>query len=109
MRMRTFVAVLFLACAGPAGAQNLSLTFTDGRVSIDATNVPVRSVLAEWARLGSTKIVGGDRVAGAPLTIRLENVPEAQALEIVLRNVVGYMAAAFGNFATERCHDGRVH
>jgi hypothetical protein len=94
MRIRTFVvAVFFLACAGSAGAQNLTLEFRDGRVSIDAANVPVRTILSEWARLGGTRVVGGDRVAGAPLTIHLESVPEAQALEVVLRNVAGYMAA----------------
>jgi hypothetical protein len=94
MHLRTFVvAVFFLACAGSAGAQNLTFEFRDGKVSLDATNVPVRTILSEWARLGGTRVVGGERVAGAPLTIHLENVPEAQALEIVLRNVAGYMAA----------------
>jgi hypothetical protein len=82
-----------MACAGSASAQNLKLEFKEGRVSIDATGVPVRTILSEWARLGGTKVVGGERVNGAPLTIRLESVPEAQALEIVLRNVAGYMAA----------------
>jgi hypothetical protein len=62
-------------------------------VTLDAAAVPVRTILSEWGRLGGTKIVGGDRVTGAPLTIHLENVSEAQALEIVLRNVAGYMAA----------------
>ena len=94
MHLRTFVvAVFFLACAGSAGAQNLTFEFRDGKVSLDATNVPVRTILSEWARLGGTRVVGGERVAGAPLTIHLESVPEAQALEIVLRNVAGYMAA----------------
>ena len=94
MHLRTFVvAVFFLACAGSAGAQNLTLEFRDGKVTLDAANVPVRTILSEWARLGGTRVVGGERVAGAPLTIHLESVPEAQALEIVLRNVAGYMAA----------------
>jgi hypothetical protein len=87
------VAVCLLASAWTASAQNLTLEFRDGRVSIDATAVPVRTILSEWARLGGTKVVGGERVAGSPLTIHLENMPEAQALEIVLRNVAGYMAA----------------
>lgn len=92
--MRTYlVAVCLLASAGSVSAQNLKLDFRDGRVSIDAAGVPVRTILAEWARLGGTKVVGGEKVTGAPLTIQLENLPEAQALEIVLRNVAGYMAA----------------
>lgn len=87
------IAGFLLAYAGAAWAQSLKLDFNDGKVSIDATNVPVRTVLAEWARLGGTKVVGAERIAGSALTIHLENVPEAQALEIVLRNVAGYMAA----------------
>ena len=92
--MRTIVVAVFLvACAGSASAQALKLEFNQGKVSIDAAGVPVGTILAEWARLGGTKVVGAERIAGSPLTIHLEDVPEAQALEIVLRNVAGYMAA----------------
>ena len=62
-------------------------------MTLDAAAVPVRTILAEWGRLGGTKVVGAERITGAPLTIHLENVTEAQALEVVLRNVAGYMAA----------------
>jgi len=92
MRM-IFVAVLGLAFSAPASAQQLTLTFHEGRVTLDAAAVPVRTILSEWGRLGGTKVVGAERIAGAPLTIHLENVTEAQALEVVLRNVAGYMAA----------------
>jgi len=92
MRMLT-VALVVLTLSGSASAQQLTLQFANGRVTLDAAEVPVRTILAEWARQGGTKVVNGDRVAGSPLTIRLENVPEAQALEIILRNVAGYMAA----------------
>lgn len=92
--MRTIiVAALLLAYSGSASAQGLKLEFKEGKVSIDAAAVPVRTILGEWARLGGTKVVGAERIAGTPLTIHLEDVPEAQALEIVLRNVAGYMAA----------------
>ncbi len=89
----TCVGVLVLALSASASAQQLTLEFQDGRVTVDAAAVPVRTILSEWARLGGTRVVGGDKVAGAPVTIRLENVPEAQALEVILRNVAGYMAA----------------
>jgi hypothetical protein len=87
------VGVIVLALSASASAQQLTLQFQDGRVTVDAAGVPVRTILSEWARLGGTKVVGADRITGAPLTIRLESVPEAQALEIILRNVAGYMAA----------------
>lgn len=92
MRM-ILVAVLGLAFSAPASAQQLTLNFHEGRVTLDAAAVPVRTILSEWGRLGGTQVVGADRITGAPLTIRLENVTEAQALEVVLRNVAGYMAA----------------
>jgi len=82
-----------LALAVPAAAQQLTLTFNNGLVTVDATAVPVRTLLAEWAKKGGTKVVGAERVTGAPLTVKLIDVPEAQALEVVLRSVAGYMAA----------------
>jgi hypothetical protein len=88
----TALALLLLAL--PASAQQLSLEIRDGLVTLQATNATVRQILAEWARVGGTRVVGGDRVAGAPLTLSLEGVPEAKALDIVLRGAAGYMAAA---------------
>lgn len=88
------VAVFVLAGAASASAQGaLSVRFEDGRVSIDAAGVPVRTILAEWERVGGTKVVGAERVGGAPLTVHLERVPESQALQVLLRNAAGYMAA----------------
>lgn len=82
------------AIAAPALAQQpLKLSFQDGRVSVDANSVPVRTILNEWAKIGGTKVVGAERITGAPLTVKLVNVTEARALESILRNVSGYMAA----------------
>jgi hypothetical protein len=92
--MRTpFAVVAALALAIPAAAQPLQLSFDNGRVSINATAVPVRTILAEWARLGGTQVVNAEKISGPTVTIQLADVPEAQALEILLRNVAGYMAA----------------
>lgn len=82
-----------LAAATPASAQQIKLAFNDGLVSLDATAVPIRQILNEWAKLGGTKVIGSERVTGAPLTLKLVDVPESQALEIILRSVAGYMAA----------------
>ena len=78
----------------PASAQAVQLRFHDGLVTLRAQNAPLRAILAEWARLGGATVVNGDRVVGAPLTLELNAVPEAQALAILLRNVSGYLAAA---------------
>ena len=56
----------------------------NGRVSVDATSVPVRQILNEWAKLGGTKVVGVERITGAPLTMKLIDVTEARALETIL-------------------------
>ena len=95
MRSRSIVAALVvLLGASSASAQVLSLEFHDGRVRLIAENVPVSRILNEWARLGGTKIVNGERVPGAPVTLQLTDVPERQALDIVLRGAAGYMVLA---------------
>ncbi len=91
-RTLLFIALSFLAAA-PAAAQQVKLTFQDGLVSLDATSVPIRPILNEWSKLGGTKVIGSERITGAPLTLKLIDVPESQALEIILRSVAGYMAA----------------
>ncbi len=93
MRRILLTFALSLLISLPASAQQLKLTFNAGRVSLDATGVPVRAILVEWGKLGGTKVIGGERIAGSPLTLKLDDVPESQALEIVLRSVAGYMAA----------------
>ena len=93
MRTTLLALALAFAVAAPAAAQQLTVDFHDGLVTIDATSVPVRTILTEWAKKGGTKVVGAERVAGAPLTVKLVDVPEAKALEVVLRSVAGYMAA----------------
>ena len=93
--MRQFViSAAFVALfASSAAAQGVKLDIQDGRVNLDASSVPVRQILAEWARVGGTKIVGGDKITGGPLTLKLVNLPERQALDVILRSVAGYMAA----------------
>jgi hypothetical protein len=94
MRRALFLtAALSVATAWPAAAQNLTVQFHEGRVSVDATAVPVRTILTEWGKIGGTKIIGAEKITGAPLTVKLIDVTEAQALETILRSVAGYMAA----------------
>lgn len=92
---KTLLAVALSLLAAPALAQQqpLKLDFHDGLVTVEATSVPIRTILTEWGKVGGTKIVGADRVTGAPLTLKLVDVSEAKALETILRSVAGYMAA----------------
>jgi hypothetical protein len=86
-------ALVALSVAVPCSAQQLKMSFNQGLVSIEATQVPVRTILSEWSKLGGTKVVNGERVTGAPLTLTLVDTPEPVALDIILRSVAGYMAA----------------
>jgi len=91
----TSAIVLCLLTASVSSA-DVHLQLHDGRVSIVAKDATVRQILAEWARVGQTKVVNVDRIPGGPLTLELNNIPEAQALEVLLRSVAGYMAAPRG-------------
>lgn len=94
MHRTLFAVALSVVIAAPAFAQQpLKLSFHDGRVSVDATSVPVRTILDQWSKIGGTKVIGADRITGAPMTVKLVNVTEAQALETILKSVAGYMAA----------------
>lgn len=93
-RILTLAAATLLLHSVPASAQSVTLEFQGGRVNLSAQNATVRSILAEWTRLGGTRIVNADRVIGPPVTLELQGVPERQALDIILRGVAGYMLAA---------------
>jgi hypothetical protein len=83
-----------LTCAA-AGARTLQLTFRDGRVTLTAGGgTTAAEVLAEWSRIGGTRIVNAERLDSSPLTLELKDVPELEALEIILRSTGGFIATA---------------
>ena len=83
-----------LCLSGPVTARaDVTVSLADGRATVVARNATLRQVLAEWARVGGTRIVNLERVAGAPDNFELRNVPEAKALATLLRSVAGYIAA----------------
>jgi len=81
------------AAAQVPTSQNLQLTMRDGRVTLIATEVPLRQILQEWSRIGQTKIINGEKLSGPPVTLQLVNKTEREALDILLRSAAGYMAA----------------
>jgi hypothetical protein len=94
MRMASVTMGLILLSAVHVGAQaRVVLEFNGNLVTLHAENAPVSTILAEWARLGGTTVVNGDRLAGRLVTLDLTAVPERRALAIVLRDVPGYMLA----------------
>ena len=90
---RLALALLLLTCSATLSwADGLTLSVRDGLVSLDAQDVTVRQILTEWARVGQTRIVNVERITGGPITLKLDAVPEKQALDIILRSIPGYMA-----------------
>jgi hypothetical protein len=86
----------WVACAaftGTAVAGDLKLTIGNGRATLVATDVPLRQILAEWARLGQTTIVNGDKLNGPSMTLQLVDRPEREVLEVLLKSASGYIAA----------------
>ena len=84
-------AVALLGCATSSSAQAVSLQFNNGRVTLSAQSAPIRTILTEWGRLGGTRMVNHERINGAPVTLELTDVPERQALDILLRSAAGYI------------------
>jgi hypothetical protein len=80
------------ASASYAAAGELKLSITNGLVTIVADNVPVSMILAEWARVGQTRILNGEKLL-TTVSLQLVDMPERKALDIVLRSASGYMAA----------------
>jgi hypothetical protein len=93
-RMPLLAGALVGVATVAAAQAPLQLNISSGRVTLHAQNVSLRVILGEWSRLGGAKIINGEAVAGAPLTLDLEGVPERQALDIILRGVSGYVLAA---------------
>jgi hypothetical protein len=75
-------------------APTLHLAIQDGRVWLTADGASLRDILAEWARVGQTQILNGERVQGGPLTLQLTGMPESAALDLLLRSAGGYVAVA---------------
>jgi hypothetical protein len=87
------VAGLVSLSASMAAAGELKLTMANGRVTLIAQDVPLRQILDEWARVGRTTIVNGDKLTGPPITLQLIDRPEREVLDLVLRSASGYIAA----------------
>ncbi len=85
-------AVLVPASASVAQAGEVNINIANGRVTLVAHDATIRQILDEWARVGQTKIVNGEKMMGAPVTMELRDVPESKALETILRSAAGYVA-----------------
>lgn len=95
--MRVFTTLALATCVwlalAPVARAEVQVSIRNGRVSIVAKDATVRQILVEWARVGKTRIVNVERIPGGPMTLELKDVSEAEALDVLLRSLSGYMAA----------------
>ncbi len=93
LRRIASVSVGLAFAAAPAAADELELSIQEGRVTIRAEHVSVKTILAEWGRVGQTAIIDADGLVDKIVTLELVNVPEEQALRTLLRDAAGFLAA----------------
>jgi hypothetical protein len=91
-RVWTAVVVALVAAGATLHADTVELTLHDGRLSLSATNATPAQIFEAWSRAGGILVVNAERMPPTPVTLTLENVPEEQALETLLRPVTGYLA-----------------
>ncbi len=85
---------LLMLCPAPGSAQELRLSIDAGRVTLQARNVSVRQIMAEWERVGQTSVPNRERIPDGMVTLTLTDVPESSALSTLLRSGNGYLAVA---------------
>ena len=94
MRLNILGSLLVgITLATTTASADVHITMADGKVTVSAKDATVGQILNEWARVGQTRIINIDRLPGTPVSIELTNLPEAQALDTVLRSASGYLAA----------------
>lgn len=92
MTRRSVLAAVLVAMASlSAQAQTVKVEFLMGKVNLVAQDASLRAIMNEWARVGGTRLVNPERLTGGPVTLELVGVPERQALDILMRDVGGYI------------------
>jgi hypothetical protein len=90
---RLTLGILAVLAAASTASADVRLTIQGGYVTLVARDATVRQILAEWERVGQTKVINAERIPGGPLNLELINVPEQKALDVLLRLVSGVVLA----------------
>lgn len=78
--------------AAVSAAEEPRFTMTEGRVTLIARDTPLGDVLAAWERAGSTRFIDAGALDEVSVSLHLVDVPEADALRLLLRPAAGYLA-----------------
>jgi len=100
----------------PRGERKLDLSFSNGTVALDAQNVSVREVVAEWQRRGGCQFVHADQLPAAPVALQLPaGTPELDALDSLFRALAtpttgyGYIVAPSTSHPANKSSCGAVY
>jgi len=88
------LAVMFWPAGTAAQESHVSVSVGEQGVTLEAVNATLRDVLAEWARVGGFRLLDYDTLDARTVTVQLANVPEREALNILLRDIGGYVLGA---------------
>ena len=86
------MAAAVLAAASPAVGQPPEVSFDAGRVTITARDTPLAAILDAWERQGDSRFVDAGRLSNRSVSVQLVDVPEREALRVLLRAAGGYVA-----------------
>jgi hypothetical protein len=86
------VAARAQAQAPAPPARQLKLTFNQGKVTLIASQVTVREIMTEWAKLCGCYVEGAEKLTGGVLMpMQFEDDPESVVLGSLLRGAGGYL------------------
>ena len=87
----TLLAGGAVLAASPAAGQAPEVSFAAGRVTITAHETPPAAILGAWERHGGPRFVDAGRLPDQPVSVHLVDVPEGEALRVLLRAAAGYV------------------
>ncbi len=105
---RWLACFLVLTGGRSAYGQDLRLQFHGGLVDLSAHAVTVAEILNRWSQMGGTTVVNGDQIQSGPMSLDLVDVPEREALSVILRGVPGYLLAEGADPNPARSVIGRI-
>ena len=78
--------------ASPAAGQAPDVSFAARRVTVIAHETTLAAILDAWERHGGSQFVGAGSLPDHPVSVQLVDVPEREALRVLLRSADGYVA-----------------
>jgi hypothetical protein len=85
------VGLLGVTLAATSASADVRLAVSHGDVTLFARQASVREILEEWTKVAGTTFIGLEGLSSELITLDLREVPEREALDILLRSASGYI------------------